>query len=107
MIVPYRGASNVITDLMGNQIQLGIETTSVTFGHVRDGKVKPLGVATPARLPELPNVATMIESGLPNFIAGSWTGLMAPAATPQDIVARLNTELNAALNIAGDEGPLA
>ena len=98
VIVPYRGASNVITDLMGNQIQLGIETTSVTFGHVRDGKIKPLGVATPARLPELPNVATMIESGLPNFIAGSWTGLMAPAATPKDIIARLNTELNAALN---------
>ncbi len=98
VIVPYRGASNVITDLMGDQIQLGFETTSVTFGHVQDGKVKALGVATPQRLPELPNVATMIESGLPNFTAGSWTGLMAPAATPKDIIMRLNTELNTALN---------
>ena len=97
VIVPYRGASNVITDLMGNQIQLGIETTSVTFGHVREGKVKALGVATPARLPELPDVATIIEGGVPNFVAGSWTGLMAPAATPKDIIARLNTALNAAL----------
>ncbi len=98
VIVPYRGASNVITDLMGDQIQLGIETTSVTFGHVHEGKVKPLGVATPARLPELPGVSTMIESGLPNFTAGSWTGLMAPANTPRDIVMRLNAELNAGLN---------
>jgi tripartite-type tricarboxylate transporter receptor subunit TctC len=98
VIVPYRGASNVITDLMGNQIQLGIETTSVTFGHVREGKVKALGVATPKRLPELPGVATIIEGGVPNFVAGSWTGLMAPAATPKNIIARLNTALNAGLN---------
>jgi tripartite-type tricarboxylate transporter receptor subunit TctC len=97
VIVPYRGASGVLTDMLGNQIQLGFETTSVTFGHVRDGKIKALGVATPKRLPELPEVATMIESGVPGFVAGSWTGLMAPAATPKDIVQRLNTELNAAL----------
>ena len=97
VIVPYRGASGVLTDMMGNQIQLGFETTSVTFGHVRDGKIKALGVATPKRLPELPEVATMIESGVPDFVAGSWTGLMAPAGTPKDIVQRLNTELNAAL----------
>ena len=97
VIVPYRGASGVLTDMMGNQIQLGFETTSVTFGHVRDGKMKALGVATSKRLPELPEVATMIESGLPDFVAGSWTGLMAPAGTPKEIVQRLNSELNAAL----------
>jgi tripartite-type tricarboxylate transporter receptor subunit TctC len=101
VIVPYRGASGVLTDMMGNQIQLGFETTSVTFGHVREGKMKALGVATPARLPELPEVATMIESGLPDFVAGSWTGLMAPAGTPKEIVQRLSSELNAAL--ASDE----
>ncbi len=100
VIVPYRGASGVLTDMMGNQIQLGFETTSVTFGHVRDGKMKALGVATPKRLPELPEVATMIESGLPDFVAGSWTGLMAPAGTPKEIVQRLNSELNAALATA-------
>jgi tripartite-type tricarboxylate transporter receptor subunit TctC len=97
VIVPYRGASTVITDLMGGQIQLGIETTSVTFGHVHEGKVKALGVATPARLAELPGVPTVIESGVPDFIASSWTGLMAPAGTPKEIVTRLNAELNAAL----------
>ena len=82
---------------MGGQIDLGFETTSVTFGHVHEGKVKALGVATRARLPELPNVPTMIESGLPDFIASSWTGIMAPAGTPKDIIGRLNAEVNAAL----------
>jgi tripartite-type tricarboxylate transporter receptor subunit TctC len=97
-IVPYRGASNVITDLMGDQVQIAIETTSVTFGHLHEGKVRALGVATAARLPELPDVPTMIESGLPGFTAGSWTGLMAPGGTPKEVIARLNGELNAALN---------
>jgi len=97
VIVPYRGASTVITDLMGDQIQLGVETTSVTFGHVHEGKVKALGVATQSRLAALPDVPTMIEGGVPDFIASSWTGLVAPAGTPKDIVMRLNGELNAGL----------
>jgi tripartite-type tricarboxylate transporter receptor subunit TctC len=98
VIVPYRGASNVVTDLIGDQIQLGMETTAVTFGHVREGRMKALAVAMPSRLPELPDVPTMIESGVPDFVAGSWTGLMAPAGTPKEIVMRLNAELNAGLN---------
>lgn len=97
VIIPYKGASNVITDLMGGQIDLGFETTSVTFGHVHDGKVKALGVATQARLPELPEVPTMIEGGLPDFVASSWTGIMAPAGIPKDIIGKLNAEVNAGL----------
>jgi tripartite-type tricarboxylate transporter receptor subunit TctC len=97
VIVPYKGASNVITDLIGGQIDLGFETTSVTFGYVHDRKVTALGVATQARLPELPDVPTMIEGGLPDFIASSWTGIMAPAGTPKDVIARLNAEVNTAL----------
>ena len=97
VIVPYRGASTVITDMIGGQIDLGFETTSVTFGHVHEGKVRALGVATAARLTELPDVPTMIESGVPDFIASSWTGIMAPAGTPREIVNRLNAEINAGL----------
>ena len=52
---------------------------------------------TPARLPEFPDVPTMIESGVPDFIASSWTGIMAPAGTPRDIVDKLNAEINAGL----------
>src|SRR5439155_1519546 len=76
VIVPYRGASTVITDMIGGQIDLGFETTSVTFGHVHEGKVRALGVATAARLTKLPDVPTMIESGVPDFIASSWTGIV-------------------------------
>jgi tripartite-type tricarboxylate transporter receptor subunit TctC len=101
MIVPYRGASNVMTDMMGGQIDLGFETTSVTFNHVREGTVRALAVATTARLPELPEVPTMIESGVPDFTAASWTGIVAPAGTPRAIIDRLNAEINAGLR-----GPL-
>ena len=74
VIVPYRGASYVLTDMIGGQIDIGFETTSVTFTHVHEGKVRALGVATASRLPEIPDVPTMIESGVPDFTASSWTG---------------------------------
>src|SRR5438105_5359616 len=64
VIVPYRGASTVITDMIGGQVDLGYETTSVTLGHVHEGKVRALGVATASRLSDLPEVPTMIESGV-------------------------------------------
>jgi tripartite-type tricarboxylate transporter receptor subunit TctC len=99
-IVPYRGASNAITDIMGGQVDLGFETTSLTLGHVREGTVRALGVATAARLPEIPDVPTMIEGGVPDFIAGAWYGLVAPARTPRPIIARLNAELVAGLKSA-------
>jgi tripartite-type tricarboxylate transporter receptor subunit TctC len=97
VIVPYKGASTVITDMIGGQIDLGFETTSVTLSHLSDGSIRPLGVATKTPLPELAGVPTMIESGVPNFIAASWTGIMAPAGTPPDIVAKLNGAINAAV----------
>ncbi len=100
VIVPYRGASIVLTDMIGGQVDIGFETTSVTFAHIAEAKVRALGVATAARLPELPDVPTMIESGVPDFIASSWTGIVAPAGTPRPIVDRLNAEINAGLKSA-------
>jgi tripartite-type tricarboxylate transporter receptor subunit TctC len=69
----------------------------VTLSHLHDGGLRALGVATPKRLPELPDTPTMIESGLPDFIATSWAGLLAPAGTPPAIIAKLNAEANAAI----------
>jgi len=100
VIVPYRGASIVLTDMIGGQVDLGFETTSVTFAHIGEGKVRALGVATAARLPELPDIPTMIEGGVPDFIASSWTGIVAPTGTPRPIVDRLNAEINAGINSA-------
>jgi tripartite-type tricarboxylate transporter receptor subunit TctC len=97
VIVPYKGASGVVTDMMAGQIELGFEATSVTLSHLHDGSMRALGVATQKRLPELPNTATMIESGLPDFTASSWAGLLAPAGTPPAIIAKLNAEANVAI----------
>jgi tripartite-type tricarboxylate transporter receptor subunit TctC len=97
VIVPYKGASAVLTDMLAGQIQVGFETTSVLFGHLQEKKIRALAVATPARLRDLPDVPTMIESGFPDFIASSWTSVMAPAGTPKDIVGKLNASINAGL----------
>jgi len=97
VIIPYKGAANLITDMIGGQIELGFETTSVTLAHLRDGSMHPLGVATAKRLPDLPDVPTLIESGVPDFIADSWIGIMAPAGTPAEIVNKLNAAINAGL----------
>lgn len=95
--VPYRGAANVMTDMLGGQIDMAFEPTSVTIAHAREGKVRPLAVTGRARSSELPDVPTMIESGVPDMIAVSWTGLVAPSRTPPAIVARLNRDMNAVL----------
>ena len=97
LIVPYKGTATVLTDLLGGQVQLGFETTSVLVGHLHEDKIRALAAAAPARLPDLPEVPTMIESGIPDFIASSWTSIMAPAGTPKDIVDRLNASINAGL----------
>jgi len=98
VVVPYKGAAFVITDLIGGQIDLGFETTSVTLTHVHEGKIRPLGVATRARLPDLAQVPTMIESGVADFVASSWTGVLAPAGTPPEIVRTLNAAINEGIN---------
>jgi tripartite-type tricarboxylate transporter receptor subunit TctC len=95
--VPYRGAANVMTDMLAGQIDMSFEPTSITLAHVRDGKVRPLAVTGATRSSELPDVPTMIESGVPDMVAVSWTGLVAPPRTPPPIVARLNKVVNAAL----------
>lgn len=97
VIVPYKGASTVLTDMIGGQIQAGFETTSVLFGHLQEKKIQALAVATAARLADLPDVPTMVESGFPDFIASSWTSVMAPAGTPKEIIGKLNAAINAGL----------
>ena len=76
---------------------MSFEPTSITLSHVRDGKVRPLAVTGATRSSELPDVPTMLESGVPDMVAVSWTGLVAPPKTPPAIIARLNQEVNAAL----------
>jgi tripartite-type tricarboxylate transporter receptor subunit TctC len=87
----------VLTDLMGGQIDLAVETCSILLPHLRDGSLRPLGTPSPNRLPELPDVPTMAESGAPGFLASSWTGIVAPPGTPAQIVDKINIAVNAGL----------
>jgi tripartite-type tricarboxylate transporter receptor subunit TctC len=82
---------------MGGQIDLGIEPTSVVLPHLRDGTMRALATTAAQRLPELPDVPTLIECGVPGFVASSWTGIVAPPGTPASIVGKLNAAVNAGL----------
>jgi tripartite-type tricarboxylate transporter receptor subunit TctC len=88
--IPYKGAATAITDVLSGQMDMAFEPISVMVGHVREGKVIPLVVTGAERSPELPDVPTMIESGYPGFVSMSWTGIVAPAGTPPEVVAKLN-----------------
>ena len=95
--VPYRGGGPSIADVMGGQVDLTFEGTSVLLPLIQAGKLRALAVTSAKRIPQLPDVPTMIESGYPGFSSTSWTGLLAPAKTPPEIIARLNAQVNAAL----------
>jgi tripartite-type tricarboxylate transporter receptor subunit TctC len=90
LVVPYRGASTLITDMIAGRIHAGFETTSVMLGHISEGKTRALAVLSEARLPDLPNLPTMRESGV-DIVASSWINVVAPAGTPAAIVERLRT----------------
>lgn len=95
--VPYKGAAPALTDLLGGQISMGFMTSLSSVPYFRDGKLRALAVASTQRLPQLPDVPTMTEVGLPGVEINSWSGLLAPAKTPREIVERLQREVNKAL----------
>jgi tripartite-type tricarboxylate transporter receptor subunit TctC len=95
--VPYRGGALALTDLLGGRIQLMFEPLVEVIEQVRAGKVKALGVTTVKRSPLLPDVPTIAET-VPGYEITAWNGLLAPAATPPDIVARLNRAVDDALH---------
>ena len=95
--VPYKGGGPSITDLVAGNVQMTFEGTSVLLPLIQAGKLRALAVTTPKRIPQLPDVPTMVESGFPNFVSTSWTGLLAPAHTPEAIIAKLNGTINAGL----------
>lgn len=105
--VPYRGAAPAVTDLVSGQIDLLVDNLPNILPQIREGTVRALAVATPQRLPQLPDVPTTGEAGLPGFIFGTWFGLAAPARTPPEILARMATAVDAALREPEIGGRLA
>lgn len=105
--VPYKGAGPAMTDLLAGRVQCMFAGLSVVAPQARGGKLKILGVTTAARQDIAPNVPTFVESGYPGFIAGIYSGLMAPAGTPADVVQRLNMESARALRSPDVQARLA
>jgi tripartite-type tricarboxylate transporter receptor subunit TctC len=95
--VPYRGSAPALTDLMGGQVESMFDNAPSALPQVKVGKLRALAVTSPQRLPQLPDVPTLAESGFPGFDVHSWFGLAAPAGTPRAVVDRLNAELAKAL----------
>ncbi len=105
--VPYKGSAPALTDLMGGQIQAMFDTVASCLPHIQAGKVRALAVATAKRSSVLPDVPTLSEAGLTGFDIATWFGLMAPAGTPADVVAKLQNEVIAALGTADMKAQLA
>jgi len=100
--VPYRGGEGARADLLGGRIHLNIAPVPQMLPLIRDGKIRPIAYTGPKRSPDLPDVATMTESGYPRvgFNPDVWMGIFAPAGTPPAIVGRLNRDVNDVLKSA-------
>lgn len=91
--VPYKGSGPMATDLLGGQITMSFDTITPVLPHIKAGKLRALAVTTAKRSASLPDVPTLEETGLKGFNIGTWFGVLAPAATPKDVVTRLNAEM--------------
>jgi len=98
--VPYKGSTGARNDILGGQVQMMFDTIATMGPSVEAGLVRALGTTGDARSPNLPDVPTIEEAGVPGFRASGWVGIMAPAATPKPIVERLNGEVRKILNSA-------
>lgn len=106
--VPYRGSGPAVTALLGGEVQLMFDNLPSAIEQVRAGRLKALAVTSEQRSPTVPDLPTVAEAGnLPQYAASSWFGLFAPAGTPADVVAKLNTDVNAALRLPDVEQRLA
>jgi tripartite-type tricarboxylate transporter receptor subunit TctC len=105
--VPYRGATPALADLLSGQVGLMFDNLPSSLPHIQAGSLTALGVATPKRAATLPAVPTIAEAGLPGFEVVSWFAIMAPAGTPEPVVAKLRGEITRALAAADVQERLA
>jgi tripartite-type tricarboxylate transporter receptor subunit TctC len=106
-LVPYKGSAPAMTDLIGGQIPLLIDSIASVNSQIRGGRIHAIAVAAPARAPQLPDVPTFAEAGLADFSALAWGGVMVPAATPKAVVDRLTADISAVLALPEVEQRMA
>ena len=95
--IPYRGGALAINDLLPGRVDVSFDNMPSIIGHVRAGAVRALAVTTKERVPVVPDLPTIAEAGVPGFDVSSWFGFFVPVKTPQEIIAKLNADTNAAL----------
>jgi tripartite-type tricarboxylate transporter receptor subunit TctC len=105
--VPYKSGAEMVTAVLSEQVQMSFPDVSILIPLIREGKVKPLAVTSAHRHPQLPDVPTMAEGGIPDFVLTFWSGVVAPAGTSGKIVERLNSAINAGLKSQQIEETLA
>jgi tripartite-type tricarboxylate transporter receptor subunit TctC len=97
--VPYKGSGDAIKDLLAGVVAMNFDTMPPVLPHIQAGKLRGLAISTPRRLSQLPDVPTFAEEGITGFDVANWYGVMAPAGTPRDIVAKLNADINKAMQV--------
>lgn len=97
--VPYKGTTPGLTDLLAGTVNAMMVNVLTATPHIRSGKLRALGVTGTKRLPDMPDVPTIDEAGVPGYEAINWYGLLAPAKTPPNVVQRLHAEVVKALNL--------
>jgi tripartite-type tricarboxylate transporter receptor subunit TctC len=95
--IPYKGTGPALTDLLAGRIQVFSAGTPALLQHIRSGKLRAIATGTPQRIPSLPNLPTVAESGYKGFESVQWYGIMAPAQTPEPIIKKLQEESYKAL----------
>jgi tripartite-type tricarboxylate transporter receptor subunit TctC len=105
--VPYKGGALALADLLGGQLPAVVSGLTTGITSIRAGKVRALGVTSAKRSPQMPELATIAESGVPGFEVTAWTGLCAPAALPKPLVAKLNADMVKLLSMPDTQRRLA
>jgi len=91
--INYKGSASAVTDLLGGQISILVDSMAATLPHIHSGKLKALGIAMLERVPQLPNLPTVAESGYPGFEGAGWTGLVVPKNTPTAVVQKISVDV--------------
>ncbi len=105
--VPYRGTGPMLNGILAGEVQIVADPSTTVLPHIQADKLRPIAIAGEARIPQLPNVPTVVEAGFPYMVSPFWLAVTAPAATPRDIIAKLNGAFREALAVPETQKRLA